>query len=102
MKKLISTLSAAMFALMFALPSLAASSSSYSTEDIPVYGLVIIGLIVGLVIGLITVLVMKAKLKSVRKRNEASDYVRKDSFHLTSSSDVYLYRNVRRTERSRR
>jgi hypothetical protein len=101
MKKLISTLSVATFALMFALPSLAASSS-YSSEDVPVYGLIIIGLIAGLVIGLITVLVMKAKLKSVRKRNEASDYVRKDSFHLTSSSDVYLYRNVRRTERSRK
>jgi|GEM_PF-2804278 hypothetical protein len=97
MKKLISTLSAAVFALMLALPSLAASSSSSSSNDTTdILILIAIGVGIGLIIALIVVMTMKAKLKSVKNRNEASDYVREGSFHLTSSSDVYLYRTVRR------
>ena len=104
MKKLIKALSAAVFALMstfmFALPSLAASSSSSSSNDTTdILILIAIGVGIGLIIALIVVMTMKAKLKSVKNRNEASDYVREGSFHLTSSSDVYLYRTVRRVAR---
>ncbi len=42
----------------------------------------------------------KAKLKTVRYKANASDYVRRDSFRLTRSNDIFLYRNVTRTRRA--
>ena len=55
-----------------------------------------IAMVIALVISLIVVFVLKGQLKSVRSRNEADMYVRSGSMHLTSSSDIYLYRNVTR------
>ena len=55
-------------------------------------------LLVGFVIGLIAVLVMKAQLKSVRRKN-ASAYLKEGSLHLTQAYELFLYRNVRRTEK---
>jgi len=54
---------------------------------------------VGLLIGLITALVLKAQLKTVRPRHEASEYLRKDSFVLSASRDFFLYRTVNRVRR---
>ena len=41
----------------------------------------------------------KAKLKTVRYKANASDYVRRDSFRLTRQNDIFLYRNVTRSRR---
>ena len=56
----------------------------------------LISLVIGLVIALIVTGIMASKLKSVRFRYGASDYMKKDSFALTNSRDIYLYRNVTR------
>ena len=56
----------------------------------------LISLVIGLVIALIVTGIMASKLKSVRFKYGASDYMKKDSFALTNSRDIYLYRNVTR------
>ena len=60
---------------------------------------VIGSLIAGIVIAFIVVGIMKAQLKTVRKQNNAANYVVDGSFHLTNRAEFFLYRNVVRRER---
>lgn len=55
-------------------------------------------LLVGFVIALIAVMVMKGQLKSVRQKN-AGAYQKAGSLHLTQAYELFLYRNVHRTEK---
>ncbi len=61
--------------------------------------MVLISVAVGFGVALIVVLVMKGKLKTVKAKNEAGDYVRAGSLNLTHSSEHFLYRNVTRTKK---
>lgn len=64
-------------------------------DTFAITGFNIIGAIVGaLAVGFIGTGSMKSKLKSVRSKPAASDYVRRESLNLTNSSDMYLYRHV--------
>lgn len=60
-----------------------------------------ISLIVGIAIAVITVGGMKAQLKTVRRQPEAKNYIKDGSMQVTQSRDLFLYRTVDRTERSR-
>lgn len=42
---------------------------------------------------------MKSRLKSVAPQRDATDYIRQGSMKLTNQRDLYLYREVHRTER---
>ena len=53
-------------------------------------------LIAGLALGLIVAFSMKAQMKTVRRKTNASSYVRDGSFQLTRSQDVYLYTTTTR------
>lgn len=53
----------------------------------------------GLLIAWIIVSIMKSSLKSVQPKNNASDYVRNGSMHLTVAQDMFLYRTVSRSAR---
>lgn len=53
-------------------------------------------LIAGLAVGLIASLSMKAKMRTVRRKQDAMSYVKKDSFRLTRSQDIYLYTSTTR------
>ena len=78
------------------------SSEKKSSEDRsfnPVRNFIIC-LVIGLVIALIAVGSMKAKLKTVHRRNEASDYLKKDSMKLEVSTDNFLYKKVNKTVRN--
>ena len=57
---------------------------------------ILISLAVGFLIAFIATAVMRSKLKSVRSKSGASDYVKEGSFRLTRSNDLYLYRRVTR------
>lgn len=59
------------------------------------YGLISLG--IGAAVGLITVLIMKAQLKSVRKKHDANVYVKSGSMHITRAGDYFLYRNLSKT-----
>ena len=56
----------------------------------------VISVIIGLVIALIVTGIMRSKLKSVRHKVAASDYVRPGSMHVTVRRDFYLYCTVSR------
>lgn len=62
-------------------------------------GSLFLALVIGLAAGLIVAFVLKAQLKSVKRQNQAASYVRNGSMHLTTNSDLFLYRNIRRTRR---
>ncbi len=75
------------------------------SEDNPYKESVSIGLIIVLsfalsfVVSLIIVLVWKKGMDTRVLQDSANEYMKKDSFKLTRSSDVFLYRTVSRTER---
>ena len=75
----------------------------YDVDNMPKEPFSIVYLGVALVIGLITALivtgVMKSRLKSVAPQRDATSYVRQGSMKLTNQRDLYLYRDVHRTER---
>ena len=75
----------------------------YDVDNMPHEPLSILYLGLALVIGLVTALivtgVMKSQLKSVAPQRDATDYVRQGSMKLTNQRDLYLYREVHRTER---
>ncbi|MBR4881980.1 MAG: TPM domain-containing protein, partial [Clostridia bacterium] len=56
-------------------------------------------LVIGFVVSLIVTLSMKSKLKSVRSKAEATDYLKKGSLNVTLARDMFLYRQVTRTEK---
>lgn len=60
----------------------------------------LIAFVIGLVIALIVTNSMKNKLKTVRFQAAASDYVRKDSMHVTDGNDLFLYTQLHRYERA--
>ena len=57
---------------------------------------ILIGFAVGFVIALVIVLVMVRKMSTVRPAGSADRYVKKNSFRLTESRDIYLYSRVSR------
>ena len=62
----------------------------------PYLGSIVISLGVGFIIAFIVVTIMKGKLKTVRSCDDAHEYVRKGSFNLKHSRDLYLYSTVTR------
>ena len=56
-------------------------------------------MVIGIVAGLIVVAILAGQLKSVKKQNQARDYVKAGSMRLTERSDIFLYRNVSRVKR---
>lgn len=63
-------------------------------------GRILVCLLIGLAAGGITAGIMASKNKSVRAKNNASDYVRSGSMHVTLSRDIYLYHNITRTPKA--
>jgi uncharacterized protein len=59
----------------------------------------LIAVVAGFIIAFIIVSVMKSKLKSVQMQKSASNYVKNGSMHITEQKDLFLYRNVTRTEK---
>lgn len=64
-----------------------------------VSGSLAISLIIGVVIGLIVVLILRGQLKTVRRQDRASVYVKDNSMHINVMNDIFLYRNVTRTKK---
>ena len=74
------------------------SSNGYSDDPTLLY-LIIGSVIVGVIVALIAVSVMKSKLKTVKWKNNATDYCRQGSFRLTNSAEFFLYSTVTRVAR---
>lgn len=84
----------------------ARSGDPYDSHNLPkepfsVAVNLVICLVIGLVAALIVTGIMRAKLKSVRSKHEAADYVRPGFMQVTEARDFFLYRQVHRTPRPR-
>ena len=62
----------------------------------PMYLFLALG--IGLVLAWVVVGVMKSQLRSVAFQENAASYVREGSMNLTNSRELFLYRDVQRTE----
>lgn len=51
---------------------------------------------IGFVVAFLITAQMKKKLKTVSKKAQAKDYVKKDSLNVTNSNDIFLYSTLRR------
>ncbi len=71
------------------------SGEPTTSEDIMVAA--IIGIIAGIIVAFVVTGVMKSAMNTARKKQEASDYVKQDSFILEQSYDRYLYENTTRS-----
>ncbi len=71
----------------------------YAPQSFNFFKNAVIALVTGFVIALLIVLSMKSKLKTVRAKSGAADYVVAGSMNVTASNERFLYRNVTRTPR---
>ena len=55
--------------------------------------------IAGVIIALIVCLVMKSRMKTVRTKATANDYIRKNSFNITRSRDIFIYSEISKKKR---
>ena len=58
-----------------------------------------IALIIGIVVGIIVAIILKKQLKSVRQQKQANVYIKSGSMQITVSRDLFLYRQVTRTQK---
>lgn len=59
----------------------------------------LICLVIGIIAGVVVAFILKGQLKTVRKQDQASDYVKPGSMQVTVSNDFFLYRDVTRTKK---
>lgn len=76
----------------------------YDVDNIPVepfspLGALIIAVVVGFVVSFIVTGIMRLSLHSVFSEPAADSYMKKDSLRLTKNYDLFLYKNVTRTEK---
>jgi uncharacterized protein len=60
----------------------------------------LICLVIGVIAGVTVAFVLKGQLKTVRRQVRANAYVKSGSMQLTVCRDIFLYRNVRRSEKA--
>lgn len=82
----------------------ARAGAPYDVDNIPTepfspLGALIIALGLGFVISLIVTGFMRLGMHSVYSASAADSYMKKDSLRLTKQRDLFLYRNVTRTEK---
>jgi len=59
----------------------------------------LLSLFIGLASAAVAVGIMRASLKTNRPRNSAEDYMKRDSYHLRTHQDLFLYSSVSKTRR---
>ena len=70
---------------------------TYTAQDI--LKMAGISLAVGVVIALIVCLIMKSCMKTARPKHTANDYIKKNSFHITRSRDIFIYAELSKRKR---
>lgn len=84
----------------------ARAGTPYDVDNVPTepfspLGAFIIAVVIGLIVAFIATGIMRLGLRSVFSEPKADSYIKKDSLNLTKNYDLFLYRNVTRTERQR-
>lgn len=76
------------------------NQSYQDMEGEPTFGTYAIAVGVAFVIAVIIMLVMKSGMKTTRPEYQANGYIRKNSFDLKESRDIFLYSSIVRTKRA--
>ena len=74
------------------------NDESYTTQDI--LKMIGISAIIGVVIALVC-LIMKSRMKTAVPKITANDYIRKNSFNITRSRDIFIYSDVTKKKRQK-
>lgn len=61
----------------------------------------LISLAVGVIIALIVCMIMKSMMKTANPKATANDYIRKNSFNITRSRDIFIYAKVTKKKREK-
>lgn len=82
----------------------ARAGTPYDVDNIPMepfspLGALIIAVVVGFVVSLIATGIMRLGMHSVFSEAAADSYMKKDSLRLTKNYELFLYRNVTKTEK---
>lgn len=82
----------------------ARTGTPYDVDHIPTepfshVGALIIAVVAGFVIALIVTGIMRLSLHSVHKQTTADSYMKKNSLRLTREHELFLYKNITRTEK---
>lgn len=82
----------------------ARAGTPYDVDNIPVepfspLGALIIAVVVGFVVSFIVTGIMRLGMRSVFSKAAADSYMKKDSLRLTKNYELFLYRNVTKTEK---
>lgn len=75
------------------------SEEAFTAQDI--LKMIGISFVIGLVIALIVCLVMKSCMKTAVPKSTANDYIRKNSFNITRSRDIFIYSNITKKKRQK-
>ena len=83
--------------------SRAETGSPYDTGSLPAKPLgltaIAVSLLIGFILAMLIIGIMVSKLKSVRRKADADNYIKAGSMRVTGSRDMFLYRSVSRRER---
>lgn len=60
---------------------------------------ILISLAIGVVIAFIVCMIMKSMMKTANPKATANDYIRKNSFNITRSRDIFIYAKVTKRKR---
>ena len=66
-------------------------------EEIDYVILEVIALVIAFVIALISVGIMRLRMNTAKPKGTAMEYIKKDSFKLTSEKDIFMYSTVTKT-----
>lgn len=69
----------------------------YEKETTPNH---LISLLIGAVAALVAVLIMRSQMNTAKPQPHAVDYLKRDTYHLRTCRDLYLYSQVTKTRRS--
>ncbi len=78
-------------------PEAAVEEKTYTALDI--LKMAGISVLAGLVIALIVCLIMKSFMKTANSKHTANDYIKKNSFHITRSRDIFIYAELSKRKR---
>lgn len=80
-------------------PEAADSESDGSLTVQDVLKKVLYAFIAGLIIALIVCLIMKSSMRTANSKATANDYIRKNSFNITRSRDIFIYSEIAKKKR---
>ncbi|MDY4588309.1 MAG: hypothetical protein SPD47_07660 [Oscillospiraceae bacterium] len=75
------------------------SGKSFTAQDI--LKMAGISALIGVIIALVVCLIMKSRMKTAVPKITANDYIRKNSFNITRSRDIFIYANVTKKKRQK-